>query len=275
MEGPQRAGAGGVDDAIGAAEVQAVGDPAGGDVAQQAGERVLLPGRVAVADPLHDVVGGRLGDAGLGQRPSPDRVTQPGPQGDDQLLRAGDAHDDADPRAVEVAAGAVAGVVQGRPRGDEAEELGRVGGVEVVGANPEIQGREVDRVEEPALLDVGLVGRFGVGVVVVLGPPVRRGDVGDGVDAAADVGPVAGQAVGLGEQAAHADDRHGGCRGWIDRVQRGVPWGDGSGCDAGAFQSASRAWISAAGKGRRVGTPVGRAIPWPERQRARPRTDAP
>ena len=38
VESAQRAGAGGVDDAVGAAQVEAVGDAAGGDVAQQAGE---------------------------------------------------------------------------------------------------------------------------------------------------------------------------------------------------------------------------------------------
>ena len=60
----QRAGAGGVDHAVGAAEVEAVGDPAGGDVAEQAGERVFLPADIGRRDPLDDVFGGCLVDAG-------------------------------------------------------------------------------------------------------------------------------------------------------------------------------------------------------------------
>ncbi len=52
VEGAERAGAGGVDDAVGAAQVEAVGDPAGDDVAQQAGERVLLPADVGRGDPV-------------------------------------------------------------------------------------------------------------------------------------------------------------------------------------------------------------------------------
>ena len=97
----QRAGAGGVDDAVGAAQVEAVGDPAGDDVAEQAGERVLLPADVRRGDPLDDVLGGRLVDARGLERASPDRVAEPGAQGDDQLERAGDAEDDADAVAVE------------------------------------------------------------------------------------------------------------------------------------------------------------------------------
>ncbi len=64
VDGAQRAGAGGVDDAVGAAQVEPVGDPAGGDVAQQAGERVFLPADVGVGDSPDDVFGGGLVDAG-------------------------------------------------------------------------------------------------------------------------------------------------------------------------------------------------------------------
>ena len=58
---PERAGAGGVDHAVGAAQVEAVGDPAGGDVAEQAGERVLLPADVGVGDPPDDLLGRSFG----------------------------------------------------------------------------------------------------------------------------------------------------------------------------------------------------------------------
>ncbi len=55
---------------------EAVGDPAGGDVAEQAGERVLLPGDAArVGDPLDDRFGGVVGDPrGACDASSRDRV---------------------------------------------------------------------------------------------------------------------------------------------------------------------------------------------------------
>ena len=95
VDGAERAGAGGVDDAVGAAQVEAVGDPAGGDVAEQAGERVLLPADVRVGDPLDDVFGGGVGRRRRLQRPAPDRVAEPGAERDDQFQRAGDAEDHA------------------------------------------------------------------------------------------------------------------------------------------------------------------------------------
>ena len=199
VQGAERAGAGGVDDAVGAAEVEAVGDPAGGDVAQQAGERVLLPADVGVGDVADDPLGGVVGDAGGLQARLPDRVAEPGAQGDDQLERAGDAEDHADAVALEPAgagaAVAVAGVLQRPARDQQAEELGRVGRLEVVGGDPELQRGEVDRREEPAPAGVGPVGRLGVGVEVVLDPPVRRRHVGDRVEPVADVGPEARQAL--------------------------------------------------------------------------------
>ncbi len=224
VDGADRAGAGGVDDAVGAAEVEPIGDPAGGDVAQEARERVLLPADVRVGDPADDPFGGRVVDPGALQGAPPDRVAEAGAQRDDELLRAGHAQDDADAVAVEGAAvvGAVAGVFQG-PAGDQqAEELGGVGRVEVGRRDAELQGGEVDRVEEASATGVGAVGGLGVGVEVVLGAPVRRRDVGDRVAAVADVGPVARQVPRLGEQAAHPDDRHRHRLGWIARRIQGL-----------------------------------------------------
>jgi hypothetical protein len=79
VQRPQRTGASGVHDAVGAAEVKAVGDAPGHDVAEQAGERILLPADVRIADPLHHVIGDGLFYAGLLQGAAPDGMTQPRP----------------------------------------------------------------------------------------------------------------------------------------------------------------------------------------------------
>ncbi len=217
MEGADGASAGGVNDAVGASQVESVGDPAGGDVAEQAGERVLLPGDVGVGDPLDDRFGGVVGDPCGFECASPDRVSEPGAQGDHQLEGAGDAEDYADPVTVEGPARSVAGVLERFAGDQEAEELGGVGRLEVIGGDAELERGEVDWVEVAAAPGVGHVGGFGVAVPVVFGSPVGGRDLSDRVEPIADVGPVARQIFGLGKQAAHSDDRHRHRLGWIDR----------------------------------------------------------
>ena len=114
----------------------------------------------------------------------------------------------------------------------------------LLGAMPKSSGGKSTGVEEAAAARVGPVGRLGVGVEVVLGPPVGRRDLGDRVEPVADVGPVARQVVGLGEQAAHSDDRHrDGLRG-IGRVQvSSLSSVDDSGRVATRQESAGRARI--------------------------------
>ncbi len=104
-------------------------------------------------------------------------------------------------------AGGVSGVAEGLLGDDHAEELGGVGGFDVVGGDAEFERVEVDGLEERAASGVGHVGGGGVAVEMVGGVPVGVGDVGDGIDAALDVGPEGFGGVGLGEEAAHADDR--------------------------------------------------------------------
>jgi hypothetical protein len=115
----ERAGARGVGHAVRPVQVEAVRDPPGGDVPEQTGEGVLLPGDVRIGDPLDHVLGLRLGHAGRLQRPPPDRVAEPRAERDDQLQGARDAQDHAHPVAVQGLGrpGPVAGVFQ-RPTGD-------------------------------------------------------------------------------------------------------------------------------------------------------------
>ena len=74
----QAAGAGGVNHAVGPAEVKPVADTAGHDVAQQSGKGVFLPGHISIGNFLDD--GGFLlfVDALVVEGATPVRVTQPG-----------------------------------------------------------------------------------------------------------------------------------------------------------------------------------------------------
>jgi hypothetical protein len=97
----QRTGTRGVDDAVRAAEVEAVGDAAGDDVAEQAREAVLLPRDVALGDAPRGVLDLLVRDAGRLHRPLPLRVAEPRAERDDEFQRAGDAEDDRDAGAVD------------------------------------------------------------------------------------------------------------------------------------------------------------------------------
>ena len=97
VHGAERTGAGGIDDAVGAAQVEAVGDAAGDHVAQQARETNSPASRrrnrrCAAPRRRRRRRRRRLPASACRQM----RMAEPGPQRDDQFQRAGDAEDDAD-----------------------------------------------------------------------------------------------------------------------------------------------------------------------------------
>ena len=80
-----------IDDAVGAAEVETVGDPAGDHVAEQARKGIFLPAHHAVGDLLDYRGSGFAIDSRCGERTPPSRVPEARSEGDDQLERAGHA----------------------------------------------------------------------------------------------------------------------------------------------------------------------------------------
>ena len=90
MNGRKRTGTGRVHHAIRAVQVQSVGNSTCHDVAEQSGERVFLPGDVALRDTVDDIFGHIVGHARIFQSLSPARMSQPGSQRDDHLQRSGD-----------------------------------------------------------------------------------------------------------------------------------------------------------------------------------------
>ena len=149
VDGAERAGAGRIDDAIGPAEVEAIGDPPGDDVSEQTGKGVLLPIDVILPDTANDILRRFRGNTRIGKGAPPDRMTQPGAQWDDQFQCPRHAEDAADAFAVD-AVGLVAGILQ-RGLGDhEPEKLSRIGGFEIVGSDAELGRGKGDCLEKAA-----------------------------------------------------------------------------------------------------------------------------
>ncbi len=82
VDGAQRGGAGGIDDAIGAAQIEAIGDASGHHVAEQSRKRVFLPADVRIADAPHHILGDPFLHTRFVQGASPDRMTEPRSEGD-------------------------------------------------------------------------------------------------------------------------------------------------------------------------------------------------
>ena len=205
----ERRGARSVRDAVRAAEVEAVGDASGHDVAEQAREGRLLPRHEVVADAVADGRDVRLGHAVFAKCIGPDRTLEAAAHVDGELGRRGDAEDDA-------GAGLVQRRVVGfsRPRraplarGHQGQELRRVGRFHHRRRYAEFQGVECDLVDEAAAVAVGLVRRGGIGVVIVRRVPVVGGNVADRIFAAGDGAPEPGGSALAREHRCHPDDGH-------------------------------------------------------------------
>ena len=198
----ERTGAGGVDHAVGAAQIETVGDATGHHVAQQTREGVFLPGHVGVRDAVADLGRLRFVHAGFPQRFHPDAALQPAGHVEEKLLAGGDAQDDAGALAVHFAELIFDGVVEHLPGGDQRQHLAGVGGVHRGRLHAELDGVEIDLAQERAALAVGFVVGFGVRIVVIGQQPAGSGDLGDQVAPGQNVAPEAVGVRGAGENRA-------------------------------------------------------------------------
>ena len=190
MDGAHRAGAGRIHHAVGAAEIEAVADPAGDHIPQEAGEGIFLPGHVAVGEPLHDLSGLFVVDPGAFEGPAPLGPAQAGTEGDDELLGAGHPQNDGGAIPFEIRFFAVAGLIEGRFGRQQGKDLRRVGGREIGRRNPEGGGIEGNRGEEAAAPAIHVVRLAGIRVIVIVGRPMAGGYVPDGVFAVIEEVPV-------------------------------------------------------------------------------------
>ena len=206
VEGAQGTAAGCIYDAIGAAEVEVLADPSCDHVAEQAGEGIFLPGHIGVTDALHDVLGDGFGDTGVFQGFAPAGMPKTGAERHDQLQRAGDAEDHADPIAVEVPFRGVAGILERLVDSDQAKQLRGIDRFQRIGQYAVFHRVEINRGQEPAVLGVDLVGSLGVRIEIIIGTPVAFGDLGDRIDSLLDVGPESPFIFCPGKQAAYTDN---------------------------------------------------------------------
>ena len=222
--GGKSARARGVGDTVGARDVEPVGDAPRDDVAQQARKSGFLPRRVVVGDALTRLLHHALGQAGFAHRLDPDRPLQTRDHRSQQLLRRGDAEDDAHPLLVHRRELALARFIEHPLRNDEREQLRGVGGRDDAWRHAPAERIEVHRRQEAAALGVGLIGRLRVGIVEVVDQPVLRRDVGDEVTTGQDVVPEPAFVGRSREQATEANngDRRLACGGHGDGPRCGV-----------------------------------------------------
>ena len=122
-ESPQAAGAGRIDHAIGAAQVQTVGDAPGDDVAQEARKRALGPRRVRVGDTLADLLNLAFGQAALSEGLHPVGLLDLGRHLSDEFRRRGNAQDHTDILAVYLVELHADGIVQNLLGDDQGQQL--------------------------------------------------------------------------------------------------------------------------------------------------------
>ena len=206
VEGAERAGAGGIHDAVGPSQIILLADPAGDHVAEKPGKGVFLPGNIGVGDPLYHVFGYGIFHSGVFQRRSPEGVAEASSQGNHQLHGAGYTEDDAGPAPVIGALRSVSGIPQCLTGSHKSQELGGVDGFQDVGGDVEFQWIKRDRREEAAAVAIGQVGSFLVMGVIIRDLPVGRGDLGNGVDPLANVRPIGGRISSLREKTADTDN---------------------------------------------------------------------
>ena len=173
--------AGGIADAVGATEVESVGDAAGHYVAQQARKGALVPVGVVGRDALADVDHLGLGQPRLAQRLGPHRPLQPADHRAQQLLARGHPEDHRGAGLVEGLGSAFRGILEHLLGDDQRQQLRGVGLGHDAGGHTPAHGVEVDVGKEGTPPGVGLVGHRRVGIVVVLDPPVARWHVANQV----------------------------------------------------------------------------------------------
>ena len=205
----QRTRARRIDHAVGAAEVEAVGDAAGNDVAQQSGEGVLLPRGVGRG---HAVTEG--GDLSVGQSSSPQATLpywalQAAGHVVGHLGATGGTEDYAHAFAVDPGDVATGSIFQHLLSHHETEQLSTVSSGYDVRRNSEIHRREVDGGQEATTFGVDLVGLVpgaGLWVVVVLNAPVSFRHLREEVGPVDNVSPESLCFRRARKQSAHADN---------------------------------------------------------------------
>ncbi len=206
MNGAQRACAGRIHHAVGAAQIQPVADASGNHVAKKARKGILLPGHKTAGDALHDFTDLVRRQPGVFQGFSPYRVTQAGAQRNHQLLGSRNAENDAGAVAVKIPLRSVPRIGHGHFGRHQPQHLGAVRGLQDRGRYAEFRWIEFDGGQKTAPFAVNMIRRFGVRIKIILRRPVRRGNIGDGIEAVNDQPPESFGGGRFGKDAPDADN---------------------------------------------------------------------
>ena len=208
--GAERSGAGGIHHTVESAQVEAVGDAAGDDVAEQTREGVFRPRNVGRLDLFNDRFDLVFRNAVCFQCFAPDGVLQPGDERGDHFLTTAYAEDDtrtfAEGCMETLGAGRIAGIEEGIACDGHTQQLGGVGRLEQVWGQTKLHRVEINFGKKASYFAIGFVGRERICVKVVIGVPSVVGHFADAVDTLNDVLPILLQIFGVGENGSHTDN---------------------------------------------------------------------
>ena len=182
VDGAHAAGAGGVHHAVGTAQVQAVADSAGHDIAKQTGKGVFLPGNVAVGDIGNDGIFLLVAEPFAFQGSAPEWMAQTRSQGDDEFLGSGDTQDHRGALAIEVAIVVVPGIGQRHFGGHQPQQLRCIRGFQGRWRNAELGRIERGFRQKTAAVAVDVIRTLGVAVKIGVQLIMRARRVGNTVD---------------------------------------------------------------------------------------------
>ena len=212
LQGRQAGGAGGIGDVIAAAEIEAVCNAPGDDIAEEAGEGAFLPFGVVALDAAGDVLHFVFRQAGLAHGIDPGGALEAACHMGGEFGGRGNAEDDAGACTVKLAAAVAFGIVERHLGGNEGEKLGCVSGLQGGRRNAEGQRIKGDRGEEAAAASIGAVRCERIGIVIVVHQPMRGRGIGEKVAAFEDVAPEAGRVAAPRKDRTDADHCDGRCR---------------------------------------------------------------
>ena len=206
----QRGCTGGIDDAVGAAEIEAVRDATGDHVPEQPREGALLPLDIARGDLAAKRLHLLFGEADVAQRALPDRLLEATGHVPHQLGSRGHAEHDADLVAVHVREVTTGDILEDALCDIEREQLCGVRSRDDVWRDAKVHRRELRHGQESPSLRVGLVWRGGVRIVVIIEQPVCLGHFAQQVMTLEDVLPELALVNGARKESAGANNRDGG-----------------------------------------------------------------
>ncbi len=204
----EAAGACGIDDTVGASEIQPVGDAAGYDVTEQAGKGIFGPLGVRIGDAPSHVLDLILRQTALAQCLHPVRFLDSRRHLPDQLRCRGDTEDRAHARAIHLLKLQADRIIQNLLGYDQCQELHGIRGRERGRWQSEFHRIERDLRQKGAALRIDFFRRRGVGIEIVFEEPVVGWHVLDEVLALQYVVPELLRPSGPRKEHAHAHDRN-------------------------------------------------------------------